>query len=104
MGSRRRNKKKFPRRYCPLEVFECIGLNDKGQGTIKYKGKIFNVDELLPKEKAIVVIFYEDKYGGEARAHKLIEESPDRVLPLGDPKMQLGSYQLPHMSESAQDA
>ena len=104
MGSRRRNKRKYPRRYCPLEVFECIGLNSKGQGMIKYHDKIFNVDELLPGEKAIVVIFYEDKYGGEARAHKLITESKDRVLPLGHVKMHLGSYQLPHMSDEAQDA
>ena len=104
MGSRRRNKKRFPRRYCPLEIFTCIGLNIKGQGIIIYKGKKINVDELLPGEKAKVVIFYEDKYGGEARAHILIEESKDRVLPLGHPKMQIGSYQIPHLSNKAQDA
>ena len=104
MGNRRRNKKKYPRRYCPLDTFECIGLNEKGQGLIEYRGKVFNCDELLPGEKAIVIIFYEDKYGGEARAHKLIKESPIRALPLGHPKMRLGSYQLPHMIEEAQDA
>lgn len=103
MGNRRRNKKRYPRRYCPIEIFTGGPLNSKGQGTIQYNGKIFNVDELLPGEEARVIIFYEDKYGGEARAHKLIKESPDRVLPLAHLKMQLGSYQIPHMSDEAQD-
>ncbi|NQZ66328.1 MAG: class I SAM-dependent RNA methyltransferase [Mycoplasmatales bacterium] len=103
MGNRRRNKKRYPRRYCPLETFVGGKLNKKGQGTIEYNGKIFNVDELLPGEEAFVVIFYEDKFGGEARAQKLVKKSPDRSLPLNHPKMQLGSYQIPHMTDQAQD-
>ena len=103
MGNRRRNKKRFPRRYCPLQSFECFALNEKGQGLIKYKDKVFIVDEMLPGEIGKIIVFYEDIDGGEARVIRLEKESPIRVLPLNHPKMQLGSYHVPHMSEEAQD-
>lgn len=103
MGKRKRNKKRFPRRYCPLQSFECIGLNEKGQGLVKYKDKIFTVDEMLPGEIGKIIIFYEDNEGGEARFHLMERKSSIRSLPLNHPKMQLGSYHIPHMTEEAQD-
>lgn len=103
MGSRRRNKKRYPRRYCPLESFECIGMNEKGQGLVEYKNKKFIVDEMLPGEIGKIIVFYEDEFGGEARVILLEKESPVRALPLNHPKMQLGSYHVAHMKDDAQD-
>ena len=104
MGSRRRKRRKFPRRYTTIEYYECIGYNNKGQGIINFKNKPFNVDELLLGEKARVIVYFEEEESGEARAVDIKNPSPDRVLPLGHPKFSLGSYHIPHMSEKAQDA
>ncbi|MCK5806771.1 MAG: class I SAM-dependent RNA methyltransferase [Mycoplasmataceae bacterium] len=103
MGSRRRNKKRFPRRYCTVDFYECKKLNERGKGVVLFRNKVFYVDELLPGEKAILLVYFEDQEHGEARAIKLENESNDRVLPLGHPKFDLGSYQIPHMSDAAQD-
>ena len=103
MGSRRRNKKKFPRRYCTVDFYECKKLNERGKGVVLFKNKVFFVDELLPGEKAILLVYFEDQEHGEARAIKLKNKSLDRVLPLGHPKFDLGSYHIAHMSNEAQD-
>ena len=103
MGRRQRNRRKFPRRYCTIDFYKCIGYNSKAQGIVKFHGKNFNVDELLKGEEARLIVYYEDEKGGEARACQIKEESKDRKLPLGHPKMSLGSYQTAHMTDKAQD-
>ena len=103
MGSRRRNKKRFPRRYCTVDFYECKKLNERGKGVVLFRNKAFHVDELLPGEKARLLVYFEDQDHGEARAIELKNESEKRVLPLGHPKFDLGSYQIPHMSDDAQD-
>ena len=103
MGSRRRNKKRYPRRYCTIEFLKCIGLNDRGQGIVMFNDKEFYVDELLEGESARIIVFFEGNDHGEARAIELENESKDRVLPLGHPKFSIGSYHIPHMSDKAQD-
>ena len=104
MGSRRRKRRKFPRRYTTIEYYECIGYNAKGQGIVIFNDKPFNVDELLLGEKARMIVYFEEEESGEARAVDIKNPSPDRALPLGHPKFSLGSYHIPHMSEKAQDA
>ena len=103
MGTYRRNKKKFARKYCTIQFYECIGLNSKGQGIVNFNNKKFNVNELLPGEKSRLLIYYEEQNSGEARAIELLNESPLRSLPLGHPKFKLGTYHIPHMTDEAQD-
>lgn len=104
MGSRRRKRRKYPRRYTTLDYYECIGYNGKGQGIVMFNDKPFNVDELLLGEKARLLVYFEEDTTGEARAVDLKNPSKDRVIPLGHPKFSLGSYHIPHMSDEAQDA
>lgn len=104
MGRIRRARAKYPRNYCPIEELECFETNVKGQCLINWNNKTYTVDEMIKGEIANIVIYYEEATTGDARAVKLVKPSPDRVLELKHPKMQLGSYHLAHMNEKAQDA
>ncbi|XP_023226574.1 uncharacterized protein LOC111627236 [Centruroides sculpturatus] len=101
--STKKFKHKFPRRYCPIDYLLCQGLNRQGLGIVKFQGKSFLIEQLLPGEKARVVIFYELRNQGFGRAIELLNTSPERALPLDHPKTKLGVYHLAHLSFAAQD-
>ncbi|WP_127942830.1 RsmD family RNA methyltransferase [Mycoplasma sp. ATU-Cv-703] len=101
--SSKKFKNKFPRRFCPVQFLTCQGLTREGLGIVKWNGKIFWIEQLLPGEKARVVIFYQFKKHGYGRAVKLLNCSLDRALPLDHPKTKLGVYHLAHLNSQAQD-
>lgn len=103
MGNRRR-RAKFDKRYVTLDFLECVEQNKDGRGIVMFHDKPFYVDELIKGEKARIYVFYEEASHGDGRAVMLEEPSPSRALPLGHWKFSMGSYQIPHMTDAAQDA
>lgn len=102
MGKRRR-RAKFDKRYVTLDFLTCFEQADDGRGIVKFHNKNFFIDELIKGETAQIYVYYEEESHGEGRAVMLEKESPNRVLPLGHWKFSLGAYQIPHMSDKAQD-
>ena len=100
---RRRRRNRHPRRYCTVDFLECTGYTKQGKGIVIFKNKPFHVDELIKGEKARILVYYEEDDFGTARAIQLKQQSKDRVLPLGHWKFSIGSYQIPHLSNMAQD-
>jgi len=100
---RRRRRNRHPRRYCTIDFLKCEGYTKQGKGIVTFKGKPFHVDELIKGEEARILVYYEEDNFGTARAIQLKKPSKDRVLPLGHWKFSIGSYQIPHLSDKAQD-
>lgn len=103
MSKAKRIRKRFPKKYCPIDEVECIALNEKAQGIVEWNNKTYIVDEMLVGEVGNIVIYYEEETSGDARVIRLSKESPKRLLPVGHVKMRLGSYQTAHMTHEAQD-
>lgn len=103
MSKAKRVRKKFPKKYCPIDEVECFALNEKAQGLVEWNNKTYTVDEMLVGEVGNIVIYYEEEKTGDARVIRLRKESPKRLLPIGHVKMQLGSYQTAHMTNEGHD-
>lgn len=101
--SRRKQTKKFPKKYCTLDAYECIDYNETGQCVINFNNKPFYIDAMVKGEKAHIQIFYEYPENGQGRAVLLTEKSKNRKLDLDHPKLQLGSYQIAHLTDEEQD-
>lgn len=100
---RKRKTTRFPKRYCTIDFLLCYDYNERGQGIVAYKDKCFYIEGLIKGEKARILIFYEYPENGYGRAIMLENISPQRKLPLNHPKLELGIYQLAHLTDEAQD-
>lgn len=80
---------------------KCLGLNEQGQGIINIDKKEYFVNNLLPKEEAMVEINDEFKYQ-KAKVVKVIKASPARVNPKCDVYQKCGGCQLLHLNYPAQ--
>lgn len=103
MSRHRRQSRKFPKRYCPLDYYLCTELNDQGQGVVLINNKPFFIDYLIPNEWAKIEIFYQYSDRGFGKAIKIKNPSPLRKLNLDHPKLSLGVYQIAHLTDQAQD-
>ncbi|MCC3161095.1 MAG: hypothetical protein K4H23_05165 [Mollicutes bacterium PWAP] len=103
MGRRRRNKKRFPRNYCPIETFEIKKYSHRAEGLSEYKGKELRIRNSVFKEKVKIWIRYEDQFFFEATIEKIVEKSKERKLDIDHPKLMLGSYQTAHLSNKEHD-
>lgn len=101
--SRKKQTRKFPKKYCTIDYYECVDYTETGQCIINFKNKPFYIDAMVKGEKAKIQVFYEYPENGQGRAVLLEEKSPNRKLDLNHPKLQLGSYQIAHLTDEAQD-
>lgn len=62
-------------------ISQCYDLSNEGKGVVKYNSIVGFVDNLLPGEKAEILITYLKKDIFYGKVISLIEQSPNRVKP-----------------------
>lgn len=83
-------------------IGECYDLSNEGKGVVKYNNIVGFVDDLLPFEKAEIMITYlkKDIFYGKVKSY--IEKSKDRVNPKCRNFTSCGGCSLMHLSYSKQ--
>ena len=81
---------------------ECIDLSFDGKGLVKYDGQIGLIPNLLPGEKAKIVITYRTSNQFHGYVKELITKSEDRVKPICPVFSSCGGCSLQHISYEAQ--
>jgi 23S rRNA (uracil1939-C5)-methyltransferase len=81
---------------------ECLDLSFDGKGLVKYDGQIGWIPNLLPGEKARIVITYRTSNQFHGYVKELITKSKDRVKPICPVFSSCGGCSLQHISYEAQ--
>lgn len=78
---------------------ECTGLTYSGQGVCRVDNIVVFVDNLLPKEKAEIMITKNKKTFAFAKVVRLLNESDKRVIPTCPDYFKCGGCDLSHMND-----